>query len=174
MLNNDERNKFIWDTVRAIIFAVGAYIATVTIIQPFEKIEKQKMLLSNESLQIQARVIDNFLSTSSLYASSIYRVMSNTSGLSEAKKIEMYEIFYINYRDEKTKISTYFKMEESKKSEALLKKSNYLAFQLWQMYLNKIDRSNWEKLRRDFKKSNQKIAQFALETVGLLGHKRSD
>ena len=163
----DDRKKFKYETFRFLSFAVLGFIATIVIVQPFENSAEKDSFLIKEKVRIKKEVIDDFLRTSYLYASSIYKVMSNDTGLDKEKEIELYELTYRNYRVDLNRMILYFEVEKSVKHYSLVIKGNELRFKLRQMYLNKTDRKGWKDVRLNFKSTNNEIAKLALRAIDL-------
>ena len=163
----DDRKKFKYETIRFLSFAVLGFIATIVIVQPFENSAEKDSFLVKEKVRIKKEVIDDFLRTSYLYASSVYKVMSNDTGLDKEKEIELYELTYRNYRVDLNRMILYFEVEKSVKHYSLVIKGNELRFKLRQMYLNKTDQKGWEEIRLNFKSINNKIAKLALRAIDL-------
>jgi len=162
-----EREKFKYETIRIIVIAILGFMATVWIVQPWENDTNYSSFIEKEKILIKKKVVDDFLKTSYLYASSIYKVMSNDTDLNKKTEIELYESNYRNYRLNLNKIILYFETEKTPKHDSLIKKSNDLRYKLRQMYLNKLDRTNWKKVRYEFKSTNNEIAKLALRAIGL-------
>ena len=163
----DEEKKFKYETIRILLLTVFGFIATIVIIQPFENSTEKDSFLVKEKVRIKKEVVDDFLRTSYLYASSVYKVMSNDTGLGKKKEIELYELTYRNYRVNLNRIILYFEIKKSADHYSLIKKGNELRFKLRQMYLNKTNRKGWKEIRLNFKTTNNEIARLALRSIGL-------
>ena len=162
-----EKEKFKYETIRMFVITILGFIATVFIVQPWESNTKYSAFLEKEKILIKKEVVDDFLKTSYLYASSMYKVMSHDTGLNKQIEIELYESNYRKYRVNLNRIILYFKIEKLSKHNSLVKKSNDLRYKLRQMYLDKNNKKDWNKLRNKFKSTNNEIAKLALRAIGL-------
>ena len=163
----DESKKFTYESIRMLVVVILGFIATISIVQPRENSVGHSSFLEKEKIRIKKEVVDDFLRTSYLYASSVYKVMSNDTGLNKNKETELYELTYRNYRVDLNRMIVYFKIKKSIEHYSLVKKSTNLKYKLRQMYLNKTNRKDWEKLRSNFKLVNNEIAELALRSIGL-------
>ncbi len=163
----NDREKFKYETARIIILAFLGFIAAILIVQPFENSANKDSFIVKEKIRIKKEVADDFIRTSYLYASSVYKVMSNDTDLDIAKEAELYELSYRNYRVDLNRMILYFEIKDSEKHYSLVKRADDLRFKLRQMYLNEIDRKDWKKLRFSFKSINNEIAKLALRSIGL-------
>jgi hypothetical protein len=162
-----ESKKFKYESVRILVFSVLGFIATISVVQPWESRANYSSFLAEEKMRIKTEVVDDFLKTSYLYASSIYKVISNDTDLPKREEAEMYESNYRNYRVNLNRIILYFKIEESATHYSLVQKSNKLRYKLRQIYKNEINVRDWRKIRADFKLANNEIAELALRSIGL-------
>lgn len=162
-----ERDKFFYETIRIFVVATLGFLATVWIVQPWESTTKYSSFLEKEKALIKKEVVDDFLRTSYMYSSSLYKVMSDDTGLDKKAEIELYESTYRNYRVDLNRIILYFDIENNPKHLSLIEKSNNLRYELRKMYLNIIKRKNWIEKRTEFKAVNNKIAKLALRSIGL-------
>lgn len=163
----DESKKFTYESMRMLVVVIIGFIATISIVQPWESSVNHSSFLEKEKIRIKKEVVDDFLRTSYLYASSVYKVMSNDTDLDKNKEAELYELTYRNYRVDLNRMIVYFKIKKSIEHYSLVKKSTNLKYRLRQMYLNKTNKKDWGKLRANFKSVNNKIAELALKSIGL-------
>jgi len=156
----NDRKKFWSETSRTILLACLGVLCVYFIVDPLKNETLYEAELNKERIALKSALIDNFLSKGHQYAAIAFDALNG-----DPSSITLYQNEAgDNYNDLVNRMSLYFSENHQIQMELLEMRSTDSL--LYQCFKNKMQKNEWDPIRKKLKQQQISIAKKALSAIG--------